>query len=323
MNSLVSVASLASSTAISAPALADERAPDPIFAAIDKHHAADDKFGEAIGLVSQFEEEHRDAAGHFSCSEDDPEYVRLEELRDEAGDASGDATRKMFLTAPTTLVGLAALVDVVEKNEEFLQIYMNKEDRTLCTGAFIRSVSTAIKTISSGSSTAADLSISPAMASTQTDSDAKLFRLGARLELVRKQWSAQRSADKRKIDEWDARCVAACLPRAGGDDMSEEDWLSYREKREALFVGDKDDVDTDGTSKVWTKIHGKMMPLVDKILAIKATSLSGLAIQATAMSMSSAEWWEDLEEESSKLERQLVESICSAAGIVPAPLVEA
>src|SRR5258706_7429511 len=43
----------------------------------------------------------------------------------------------------------------------------------------------------------------------------------------------------------------------------------------------------------WSAIHARLYPFVDAIPSRKAHTLAGLAVQARAFTLSSAEWWDD------------------------------
>jgi hypothetical protein len=85
MNTVVSVASLASASAIAAPAIAEKSACDPIFALIERHRAA---------------------AAYYKTTS--PDIDRDEDDAAELADC--EALCDLIGTAPTTLVGCAAVL---------------------------------------------------------------------------------------------------------------------------------------------------------------------------------------------------------------------
>jgi hypothetical protein len=62
-----------------------------------------------------------------------------------------------------------------------------------------------------------------------------------------------------------------------------------------------------------------MRPLVEDILERKASTVQGLAIQATAVTLANSELWDDACEGDDHL-RCFIENACSFLGVVPVPL---
>jgi hypothetical protein len=84
--------------------------------------------------------------------------------------------------------------------------------------------------------------------------DAELLALGAQLEPIIQAWLAQKIIDEQ-----------------------ERDLHPY----------------PDPELTRWSAIHARLYPLVDAILSREAHTLAGLAVQARAFTLSSAEWWDD------------------------------
>ena len=97
MNTTVSVASLASATAISSPSIAAEASVDPIFELIEAHKAAFTDYLQQLSL-------------HFADEED----KTAEAASDEARAKKDDAAMALVDVAPTTLMGVSALLNYVE-----------------------------------------------------------------------------------------------------------------------------------------------------------------------------------------------------------------
>jgi hypothetical protein len=79
----------------------------------------------------------------------------------------------------------------------------------------------------------------------------------------------------------------------------------------------------EDTDKAWDSIFDHLDPLVQLILARKARTKAGLAIQALAASIACQELWEDgnvNEEAPADVERIFIEAVCRYAGITPFPL---
>jgi hypothetical protein len=109
MNRRTILAGAASLPAVSLPAIAAPSVPDPIFVAIEDHRIKNAAFRAAC---EQYESREGEAAANAACNV-------------EAG-----AARTMFLTVPTTLAGIAALVGYVveceSKGADLLSLIMNK-----------------------------------------------------------------------------------------------------------------------------------------------------------------------------------------------------
>ena len=97
-------------------------------------------------------------------------------------------------------------------------------------------------------------------------------------------------------------------------DLVAHQWIAQRE------VDRKTPEDTDNA---WESIFDHLDPLVHLILARKARTKTGLAIQALAASIARQELWEptNVEEEASlDVERMFIETVCHFVGITPFPL---
>jgi hypothetical protein len=103
VNALVGAAGLSA-----IPVAATAMAPDPIFAAIERHKASYVAFGHLLNLKDKFEDEH--GRSHAS-----PEYEEWQRREDEACDAESSATAEMVATVPTTIAGVVALLRYVDE----------------------------------------------------------------------------------------------------------------------------------------------------------------------------------------------------------------
>jgi hypothetical protein len=78
--------------------------------------------------------------------------------------------------------------------------------------------------------------------------------------------------------------------------MSEKEYWAYHDKiqtaRNAIPHGDADQKDEDGRT-VWDRLNGQLNPLVEEILALKATTIDGLRVQARAVALVAPESFED------------------------------
>jgi len=150
------------------------------------------------------------------------------------------------------------------------------------------------------------------------DDDAELLRLDTELDAVIVDRRAQMAIDKKSHDTWMATCDAAGLPNVERDSMPFEEWRAYQHKRVAL-LRDDDPVDEHGCSIAWDRIHGKMWPAINAIMALKATTVAGLAVQAKAISLSFSELW-DIETDWEDHHRRFIEAVCAFTGVTPVPL---
>jgi hypothetical protein len=110
--------------------------------------------------------------------------------------------------------------------------------------------------------------------------DAELLRLGAELDRVRKDWLAQRA-----LDRWE----------------------------------EANNIQIDPDLERWGRINDQLFDLGDEILAHKATTLAGLAIQTHAIALLFYEAWadRDCEEDEDQTRRRLyVESVSSFSALL-------
>jgi hypothetical protein len=161
----------------------------------------------------------------------------------------------------------------------------------------------------------------PTLASTADNPDAELLALRAQLDRVCEQWLAQRALD----DEDSAILEAKVFAETG---------IAYRdapaitdENRNAGYwaarykVIDETPDGRDPELEEWGRIHDRMYPLIDKILAYKARTIPGLAIQAQAMALSHPELWDEDEEDCHY--RLFIEAVCAFVGVKPVAVLAA
>jgi hypothetical protein len=87
------------------------RAPDPIFAVIAEHRAA--VIARAVALRNTF----GFGGGPPDEPEDSPAHVANQKAYDDAEDREGEALRAVMTDQPTTLAGVAALLEHVAQHE--------------------------------------------------------------------------------------------------------------------------------------------------------------------------------------------------------------
>jgi hypothetical protein len=145
------------------------------------------------------------------------------------------------------------------------------------------------------------------------DNDAELLRLGAELDAVIVEWHAQRGIDEQERAAHEAACDAAGLPKIEFGSIPDEEWRAHNDKRMALHQSDDPELER------WDRIHGKMWPAIDAIIALKATTVAGLAVKARAVSLSFAELWNN-ETDWEDHHRRFIEAVCAFTGVTPVPL---
>jgi hypothetical protein len=76
-------------------------------------------------------------------------------------------------------------------------------------------------------------------------------------------------------------------PEAEAQGMSEKEYWAYYYKiqaaRNSIPHGDADQ--KEGGTTIWDKLNGRLNPLVEEILALKATTIDGLKVQARAVAV--------------------------------------
>jgi hypothetical protein len=100
-------------------------------------------------------------------------------------------------------------------------------------------------------------------------------------------------------------------------EQAEQEWFEQRARYDA---GEPIECDSDGVRVPWTRIQGRINPLIDAILKQKAQTVAGLIVQTRAIVLDEAEWWDGSSETENP--RRFFESLCSLLGIVPGPILE-
>jgi len=158
-----------------------------------------------------------------------------------------------------------------------------------------------------------------------SDENAELMQLGQQLDLLTRQWVAQRKSERQKMDVFDREVELVTgikFKDAGPLDYQSEYWktrraLSDKRAKRANETRDQEDGDP------WVPLDDRLSQLVPGILAQKARTMSGVAIQARAAAIACQELWDsDLIENEGSLdvERIFIEAVCRYAGITPLPL---
>jgi hypothetical protein len=144
--------------------------------------------------------------------------------------------------------------------------------------------------------------------------DAELLTLAPQLEQLANAWLAQMAADRSYDAAHDARVEKLTgIPAADAPPYNKD--TPYWTIHEAVAY-DQPRLHIDET---WTAIHARLFPLCENILRRRATTLPGLAVQATAVSLAAAELWDPSPHDNAH-ERSFIEAVCDFVGVVPVPL---
>ena len=156
--------------------------------------------------------------------------------------------------------------------------------------------------------------------------DAELLRLGAKLDPIIRRWAAKRAVEVQWHAEWEAICERAGLPRIEGGTIADDDWHAHQEKRWAIRPAheEEDEVDERGWSVDWMDILETLDTLTKEIISRKAQTVSGLAVQARAMTVYYSELWDGgRSDDDPQDHRNFIEAVCAFVGITPEPLLAA
>lgn len=122
ITSSAALAAVPLSTA-SVSAAAATAGPDPIYAAIEVHRRAEQRYGDFLGTKSDWErsiggytDEHGNDRVDYEVVEAHPDWAKWESAEEEQ-DTAFEERIALLETVPTTLAGLAALQEYVMKSE--------------------------------------------------------------------------------------------------------------------------------------------------------------------------------------------------------------
>jgi hypothetical protein len=314
---LVAGAAAVAATATSA-AVAAQAEPDPIFALIEAHKVAFQEFENWPGFRV------------FDKSpEDEAEERRLSDADWDAACALGDCI-------PTSMAGVIALLDyVADLNSTYDQMDYSGKMRPQSYWV-LHNCALALEDMAGVAAVSALPTAAPAGVNTN-NADAKLIALGVDLERIIREWLALKQFDRMASAEHEAACERAGLPFIGIEaledgTMTREQFDEHHGKRQAIRTkyDDREEAQCDehGCSIAWSEIHDRLLPLCGRILACRAHTVAGLAVQARAISLSVPELWDDEEEEEDDNSdechhRRFIEAVCSFTGVVPVASEEA
>ncbi len=163
----------------------------------------------------------------------------------------------------------------------------------------------------------------PALASAADNPDAELLALSPQLDRICEQWLAQRALDDEDHAIFEARVFAetGIAYRDAPAITDENRNTGYWAARDKILEENPRDDDPDPELTEWDQIHDRMYPLVDKILAYKAQTVAGLAVQAQAMAVCHPELWD--EDEEGFRHRLFIEAVCAFVGVKPVAVLAA
>jgi hypothetical protein len=147
--------------------------------------------------------------------------------------------------------------------------------------------------------------------------DTELLTLGARLEQIADEWRAQMHADYTEDAARDIK-VKRLTGIAAGEAPPYDKNSSYWAIRSATPY----DQPAQQVDNAWNDIHGRLFPLAERILAMRAHTLEGLRVQANAVSLAAAELWDNGRhdnDDSPHHERMFIEAVCAFLGTTPIP----
>jgi hypothetical protein len=155
--------------------------------------------------------------------------------------------------------------------------------------------------------------------------DAELLRLGEQLAVLERECEAMAVEGRRSYKIFLTACEQAGLGphRNYADFASHDQWSEYHEKIRAL--SSDSDADEDREDHV-SDLNERAYDLIEKILALKATTIAGLTVQTRAMVLDNEEYWGRfaMEHEENapdqRRHRQFLEIMCNYLGIEPAPI---
>jgi hypothetical protein len=123
--------------------------------------------------------------------------------------------------------------------------------------------------------------------------DADLLAIGRELDKIEDAWHQQTEAEDRHHAAKEAACHAVGLyempPPDPGDKQAWRAWEANERRRNMVPYEGKDEDDADindaGESIAWNAINDQSFDLLDRALAMRATTVAGLAVQLRAFDL--------------------------------------
>jgi hypothetical protein len=164
---------------------------------------------------------------------------------------------------------------------------------------------------------------SPALTPAIAGAGAELLALRPELEGIISEFLAQQAIDAGRRERWEAVCERAGLPNIPWEEWEDKDaWVEHSEKRSALhshpdlsedYAAQRSETDEDGASIIWTSILDRMYALVDRIMAMRPTTVAGLGVIARAASLD----YDSVNEVEDGQTKSLIRIVCDFCDVVP------
>ncbi|HEY2529544.1 MAG TPA: hypothetical protein VGJ20_16625 [Xanthobacteraceae bacterium] len=150
--------------------------------------------------------------------------------------------------------------------------------------------------------------------------DPELLVIGRELDKIEDAWHRQIEAEERRYAAKEAACRAVGLhempPPDPGDKQAWRAWEANERRRCMVPYEGKDEDDADindaGESIAWNAINERLFELLDQALAIRATTVAGLAVQLRAFDLAMGDMIREPHVE------KLVGAVYAFAGVNPA-----
>jgi hypothetical protein len=126
--------------------------------------------------------------------------------------------------------------------------------------------------------------------------DSELLALGCELDKVERDCQQQREVD---IAAKEAACEALGLglrerdPPYDGDDRAWRDWKAFHRRRDMVRFSRKAEGAAEESDDPWSTIRDGLFKLLSQAMAIRATTIAGLAVQLRCFDLASGDFIDD------------------------------
>jgi len=148
-------------------------------------------------------------------------------------------------------------------------------------------------------------------------SDAELLRLGAELDDVAKEWLVISTRAEERLARFNAKVEQVTGIATRDAPNIDDDTIGYWDARMSISG---DDFDGQAEDDRCNAMQARLFPLAEDILARRAQTIAGLAVQAKAITLAAADLWDEEDADGHDHERTFVEAVCAFVGITPVPL---
>ena len=151
------------------------------------------------------------------------------------------------------------------------------------------------------------------------EDDRKLLALGVELDGFLPEYHAQLAKDALHRATWEAECLRLGLPRLEHGTVSNEEWRERNDARlcvKTIYSDEEDrDVDGDGVSIAWTRLHDEMYSILDRVMDCQPKTMAGLGVMARAASLDYDSY--DSSSTTSEVTELLMMALCKFCGVDP------